>query len=309
MGLFLLVPLSLLAATTVADLVNRRVPVRTLIFLAPATAMCVAWWASEDLKGAIDDLWHGRAEAATALGLHLALDLVLVLIWFTRRLDRWARHRDDRQRQVLACFLIAILAITVGAGVREVVFRHSETHDLLILRTMILRRNRERPFRTPGRDGTRGVSGPISVRLSSTESSRGSLYGRVASLHPSHRAAASAATRPELDRRAARTSRGPAPGHPGRVGSEALTGGQVEAGARSYSPWENGSSRCLCHRSEQTAPAMSRGRQPMDDLFMGFDRRRQRFYDHHLANNRVGRSSKLPGHDIHRHPALEPDHD
>jgi 4-amino-4-deoxy-L-arabinose transferase-like glycosyltransferase len=146
MGLFLLVPLSLLAASTVADLVNRRVPVRTLIGLAPATAMCVAWWASEDLKGAIDDLWHGRADAATALGLHLVLDLVLVSIWFTRRLDRWARHRDDRQRQVLACFLVAILAITVGAGVREVMFRHSETHDLLILRTMILRRNRERPF-------------------------------------------------------------------------------------------------------------------------------------------------------------------
>jgi 4-amino-4-deoxy-L-arabinose transferase-like glycosyltransferase len=146
MRLFLLVPLSLLAASTVADLVNRRVPVRTLIVLAPATAMCVAWWASEDLKGAIDDLWHGRADAATALGLHLVLDLVLVSIWFTRRLDRWARHRDDRQRQVLAVFLVAMLAITVGAGIREVVFRHSETHDLLTLRTMILRRNRERPF-------------------------------------------------------------------------------------------------------------------------------------------------------------------
>ena len=31
-------------------------------------------------------------------------------------------------------------------GVREVVFRHSETNDLLMLRTMILRRNREQPF-------------------------------------------------------------------------------------------------------------------------------------------------------------------
>jgi hypothetical protein len=146
MDLFLLVPLSLLAATTVADLVNRRVPVRTLIYLAPATAMSVAWWASEDLKGAVDDLWHGRADAATALGLHVALDLIIVSIWLTRLLDRWARHRDDRQRQVLACFLLAILAITVGAGIREVVFRHSETHDLLTLRTMILRRNRDRPF-------------------------------------------------------------------------------------------------------------------------------------------------------------------
>ena len=47
--------------STVADLVNRRVPVRTLISLAPATAMSVAWWASEDLRGAVDDLVHGRA--------------------------------------------------------------------------------------------------------------------------------------------------------------------------------------------------------------------------------------------------------
>ena len=108
--------------------------------------MSVAWWASEDLRGAVDDLVHGRADAATALGLHVALDLILASIWFTRRLDRWARHRDDRQRQVLACFLLTVLAITVGTGVREVVFRHSETHDLLTLRTMILRRNRDRPF-------------------------------------------------------------------------------------------------------------------------------------------------------------------
>jgi hypothetical protein len=146
MDLFLLVPLSLLAAAAVADLVNRRVPVRTLIGLAPATAMSVAWWASEDLRGALDDLVHGRADAATALGLHLALDLILASIWFTRGLDRWARHHDDRQRQLLGCFLLAVLAITVGTGVQEVVFRHSETSDLLSLRTMILRRNRERPF-------------------------------------------------------------------------------------------------------------------------------------------------------------------
>ncbi len=143
---FLLVPLDLLAAVTVADLVNRRVPVRILIILAPVTAMSVAWWASEDLQGAIDDLMHGRADAATALGLHLALDLILLSVWFTRRLDHWARRRDDRQRCVLAFFLLTILAVTVGTGLQEVVFRHSETHDLLTLRTMILRRNRERPF-------------------------------------------------------------------------------------------------------------------------------------------------------------------
>ncbi len=159
LDLFLLVPLNLLAAVTVADLVNRRVPVRSLIFLAPATAMSVAWWASGDLKGALDDLTHDRASAATALGLHLALDLVVLSIWFTRRLDRWARHRDDRQRLVLAMFLLSILAITVGTGVQEVVFRHSETHDLLTLRTMILRRNRERPFEQLAVVGPEGNTG------------------------------------------------------------------------------------------------------------------------------------------------------
>lgn len=144
--LFLLIPLCLLAAGTVGDLVNRKVPVRSLILLAPATAVSVAWWASEDLRGAVDDLAHGRAGAATALGLHVALDLILVSFWFTRRLDRWARHRDDRQRHVLAFFLLTVLAVTIVAGAREVVFRHGETHDLLTLRTMIQRRNRDRPF-------------------------------------------------------------------------------------------------------------------------------------------------------------------
>jgi hypothetical protein len=144
--LFLLVPLDLLAAVTVADLVNRRIPVRVLIGLAPATAMSVAWWASDDLRGAVGDLVRGQVDAATALGLHLALDLILFSIWLTRKLDQWARRRDDRQRQLLASFLFAVLAITVGTGVQEAVFRHSETNDLLALRTMILRRNRERTF-------------------------------------------------------------------------------------------------------------------------------------------------------------------
>jgi hypothetical protein len=164
---FLLVPLDLLAALTVADLVNRRVPARTLIILAPATAMSVAWWASEDLQGAVDDLLHGRASAGTALGLHLALDLILLSIWFTRGLDRWARRRDDRQRCVLACFLVTVLVITVAAGVREVVFRHSETYDLLTLRTMILRRNRERPFEQLAVIGP----APVTLRTSSTAAS------------------------------------------------------------------------------------------------------------------------------------------
>jgi hypothetical protein len=164
--LFLLVPISLLAASAVGDLVNRKVPVRRLILLAPATAMSVAWWASEDLQGAVDDLVHGRADAATALGLHVALDLILASFWLTRRLDHWARRRDDRQRQLLASFLLAVLAITVATGVREVVFRHGETHDLLTLRTMILRRHRDRPFdllAVVGPDAIPGASSPGAV--------------------------------------------------------------------------------------------------------------------------------------------------
>jgi hypothetical protein len=144
--LVLLVPLSLLAAQTIADLVNRRVPVRALIYLAPATAMTAAWWASASLRDAIDDVFHGRADSATALGLHLVLDLVVVSVWLARALDRWARRRDDRQRWVLAVFLLVVLVVSAVDGIREVVFRHTATQDLLSLRTMILRRNRDNPF-------------------------------------------------------------------------------------------------------------------------------------------------------------------
>jgi len=143
---FLLVPLNLLAASTVADLVNRRVPVRALVGLAPAAALGLAWWSSRDLRGALDDVLAGRAGSATILSLHLALDLAVVSLLLIRGVARWSRDRDDRQRQVLATFLLTMLAATVGLGVREMVFRHGETSDLLMLRTMILRRNRERPF-------------------------------------------------------------------------------------------------------------------------------------------------------------------
>ena len=108
--------------------------------------MSIAWWASADLSGAVDDLIHGRADSATALGLHLALDLVVASVLVVRALNRWARRRDDRQRWILAVFLLVVLAVTVVIGLREVLFRHSETRALLSLRTMILRRNRDWPF-------------------------------------------------------------------------------------------------------------------------------------------------------------------
>jgi heme exporter protein D len=144
----ILVPLSLLAAQMLADLVNRRVSIKVLIALAPATAMSIAWWASAALNEAVGDLVTGQADAATALGLHLAMDLVIASVFVGRALYRWAWRRDDRQRGILAAFLLIVLALTAVDGLREVVFRHGSTHDLLALRTMILRRNRETPFQT-----------------------------------------------------------------------------------------------------------------------------------------------------------------
>jgi len=144
--LLLVVPLSLLAAQTIADLVNRRLSVRELVWLAPATAMSVAWWTSADLRGAVDDVVHGRADAATALGLHVALDLAVISVILIRAVAHWADRRDDRQRGVIAAFLAAVLILTTVDGVLEVVFRHGIDRDLLALRTMILRRNRDRPF-------------------------------------------------------------------------------------------------------------------------------------------------------------------
>jgi hypothetical protein len=145
-GLFLLVPLNLLAAMAISDLAGRRVSVRALNWLAPLTALAVVWCFSANLRGAVDDVWHGRADAATALGLHLAVDVLIAALWATRRIDGWARRRDSRQRRVLAVFLLVVAVVTIGAGGREVWFRHKETDDLLMLRTMILRRDRERPF-------------------------------------------------------------------------------------------------------------------------------------------------------------------
>jgi hypothetical protein len=144
--MLLLVPLSLLAGSAIAELANRRISVRTLTWLAPATTICIAWLNSNNLRGAVAGLMHGRISSKTALGLHLALDLLIAVVLATRGVDRWARRRDDRQRCVLGGFLAAIFAVTAATGIREVRFRHSETNDLLMLRTMILRRNRERPF-------------------------------------------------------------------------------------------------------------------------------------------------------------------
>ncbi len=145
--LFLMVPLNLLAARTMIDLAGRRIPVRSLAWIAPATALAIAWWASSHLREAVSELARGHRPApATALGLHLGVDLLIVAALTTRALDRWARRRDDRHRLVLGGFLAAVILAIVASGLREVGFRHRETAELLELREMILRRQQARPF-------------------------------------------------------------------------------------------------------------------------------------------------------------------
>ena len=114
--LFLLVPLNLLAASTVGDLVNRRISLRAVMVLAPATGLAIAWWTGEELRGAVDDLFNGRATGATILRLSVASAVFAASVLLVRGLVRWARDHDDRQRRVLAAFLLATLAVAVGAG-------------------------------------------------------------------------------------------------------------------------------------------------------------------------------------------------
>ncbi len=147
LGLFLLVPLNLLAAQAIADLTARRVSVRHLGWLAPATVVSVVWWVSGDLRGAVVGLTHGHVGPRSALGLHLAVDLLIVVVVLARALARWARPYAARQRRFMAGFLAIVLITTLADGLREVTFRHVETRELMNLRNSILARHRAQPFR------------------------------------------------------------------------------------------------------------------------------------------------------------------
>ncbi len=147
LGLFLLAPLNLLAAQAISDLAARRVSVRRLSWLAPATAVSIAWWLSGDLRGAVIGLTRGHVAPRSALGLHLAVDLLIAVVWLSRGLGHWARLRDVRQRRVLASFLLIVTVTSLGDGLREVTFRHTETRELMNLRAAVLVRHRARPFR------------------------------------------------------------------------------------------------------------------------------------------------------------------
>ena len=185
---------------------------------------------------------HGRVDSTTALGLHLALDLLIAVVLFTRGLDRWARRRDDRQRRVLAGFLAAVLAVTAAAGIREVRFRHSETNDLLMLRTMILRRDRDRPFDLVA------VVSPDASRYSPTAPPPAAGSGS-SSARPCPTSRSSTSSRPTT----ARPARRPAAGDPRRQRPAALVRRPVAARPRGDPPRP----RRLRHRPrpQPTSPA------------------------------------------------------
>jgi hypothetical protein len=164
--MFLLVPLHLLAARAILELARREAPVRDLIILAPATVVAVTWWASSHLRQALADLMALRhPDSASALGLHLGLDLLLVLGLMSWFLVRWGRDRDNRQRLVLGGFLTVVLVTTIAIGAREVRFRHRQTYDLLILRDMLLRRHQSRSFDLVAVVGPANPTGPLTEAL------------------------------------------------------------------------------------------------------------------------------------------------
>lgn len=164
--LFLLVPINLLAARSILDLARRRASAKALVILAPATALTVAWWASSHVRQALADLLAlHRPDAASALGLHLGLDLLVLIGVGTWALDRWSRRRDDRQRSVLAGFLIAVLATNVAIGIREARFRHRQTYELLTLSDIIERRQQIRPFDLVAVIGPEGPTAPDTEAL------------------------------------------------------------------------------------------------------------------------------------------------
>ena len=183
MGLFLLVPLNLLAAQAISDLAGRRVSVRWLSWLAPATAVSVAWWLSGDLRGAVIGLTHGHVGPRSALGLHLAVDLLIAVVWLARGLDRWARRRDLRQRRVLASFLLVVLVTSLADGLREVTFRHLETRELMNLRAAVLLRHRARPFRAIAVVGP-DLDHPLDRRARRPAAGSGSSSGRPCPASP-----------------------------------------------------------------------------------------------------------------------------
>jgi 4-amino-4-deoxy-L-arabinose transferase-like glycosyltransferase len=147
LDLFLLMPLNLLAAQGLTDLAARRVRLRALVWLAPATFFTFVCWASVDLRASLGMLLRGHSlDPEQALVLHVCLDLVAAAALTIYALVRWSRHCDRRKRLAIGGFLSLVVAATMVTGIREVRFRHLETKELLSLREAVLRRHREQPF-------------------------------------------------------------------------------------------------------------------------------------------------------------------
>ena len=237
LGLFLLVPLNLLAARAITDLANRRIPIRTLTWLAPATAVSSPGGPAQPPRGGRRPgprpgrLGHGAGPAPGARPArrrrrdHPAASTAGPAAATTASAGSWA------------AFLAAVLVVTVAAGIREVWFRHRETDDLLMLRAMILRRDRERPFDLVA------VVGPDAAPHPERRRPGGRLRFILRSALP---------RLPQLDltthRRAARPAPRPAPGDPRRHRPAPLLRRPVAARPRGHPPRPLRRPRRLRHR-------------------------------------------------------------
>jgi hypothetical protein len=141
--------LSVLAALTIVELVERKLPARAVLWLAPATLLAMLWWAIPDLRNGVGSLSLGRRlDTASVFGLRVGLGAALVLLVAVQPIDRWARQEDARRRALLRIFLGLAVVLTIGTGLREIGFRHKETAELLGLREAVLQRQAVQPFRS-----------------------------------------------------------------------------------------------------------------------------------------------------------------
>jgi hypothetical protein len=147
LALFLLVPLSLLAARCLLHLADRVIPARRLLWLGPATVVVLAWAGSPEIRASILALRPGMRPTLENLGTIVLVSAGMVgMLALIPRLDRWAQRDDGRRRLALAVFISSVLGLTILTGLREVQFRHRETLDLLQVRGSILRRHEQRKF-------------------------------------------------------------------------------------------------------------------------------------------------------------------
>lgn len=145
--LLVLVPLNVLASQTIVDLVGRRLPTRSLLWLAPATVLALSWANVPELRAAGSAIagWSWQAFAKLRALPTVAAGLLSVAL-AVRVAGVWARGGDGRRRILIGAFLLFVLGVDVATGLHEVAFRHRETADLLALRDAVVRRQARRPL-------------------------------------------------------------------------------------------------------------------------------------------------------------------